>query len=333
MVNAQQQEFFSTTYCESAAAWRSSVSKTRGLLARLRHILSGEPAVSLEFGADNAWRLSVEGLVYSERRFLASYRPLACINGIKASVALGILTAGKVRLNGDSTAAVSCGGSSFLLPVSGGAAPPQAPPKAFALGDLNWIDQVLGSAEFCLVRPGGQFSAASSWLGAMIGPVRNWRFHVIVDSQVLRRALRCGPYFEYAFTPSRLWLYGNLSCEIAAESQRPAFDPSPLVGKAQSYPIRIAVEGGTCAGWGEIIYKYSTLELANDGLILCDNRKRVRLQGIREGSSAVKTWRLRSRPLLYALSRGELANVYLPERKLDPVGIECAGRWMWILAE
>jgi hypothetical protein len=66
---------------------------------------------------------------------------------------------------------------------------------------------------------------------------------------------------------------------------------------------------------------------------IIDNRKQLRLAGEPAGSSAVKKWRVRSRPLLYALSRGERANVYLPERKLDPIGIECGGRWMWILAE
>jgi len=333
MLSAQQQEFFSTTDCESSFAWRSNVSKTRELLATLRQILSGEGTVSLEFGADDAWRLSVGGIIFSDRRFLGSYQPLGRVNGVRPGVALGILTGGKVRFRRDSTAAVSCGQSSFLLPVNVGSAPVHAPPKPFALGDLNWIEQALVSAEFCLVRPGGQFSAASSWLGAIIGPVRNWRFHVIVDSQLLRRALRAGPYFEYAFTPARLWMYGKyLSCEIPGESRRSAFDPSPLVGKVQSYPVRIEVDGGACTRWGEI-YKYLTVEIATDGLIIRDNRKQIRLAGEPAGSSAVKQWRVRSRPLLYALSRGERANVYLPERKLDPIGIECGGRWMWILAE
>src|SRR5271166_367145 len=333
MLSAQQQEFFSTTDCESNLSWRSDISKTRGMLATLRQILSGERTVSLEFGADNAWRLSVEGIVFSDRRFLGSYQPLACINGVRPAVALGILMGGKVRFRRDATAAVSCGHSSFFLPVDVGSAPVHAPPNPFALGDLNWIEQALVSAEFCLVRPSGQFSAASSWIGAIIGPVRHWRFHVIVDSHLLRRALRAGPYFEYAFTPARLWMYGKyLSCEIPGESQRPAFDPSPLVGKVQSYPTRIEVDGGACTRWGEI-YRYLTLEIATEGLIIRDNRKQLRLAGEPEGSSAVKKWRVRSRPLLYALSRGERVKVYLPERKVDPIGIECGGRWMWILAE
>ena len=333
MLSAQQQEFFSITDCESSIAWRSNVSKTRGMLATLQQILSGERTVSLEFGADNAWRLAVGGIVFSDRRFLSAYQPLACINGVRPAVALGILSGGKVRLRRDATAAVSCGQSSFLLPVDAGSAPVHAPPKPFALGDVNWIEQALVSAEFCLIRPGGQFSAASSWIGAIIGPVRHWRFHVIVDSQLLRRALRAGPYFEYAFTPARLWMYGKyLSCEIPGESQRPAFDPSPLVGKVQSYPIRIEVDGGACSRWGEI-YKYLTLEIATDGLTVRDNRKQLRLAGEPEGSSEVKKWRVRSRPLLYALSGEERVKVYLPERKLDPIGIECGERWMWILAE
>jgi hypothetical protein len=76
MLSAQQQEFFSTTDRDSSLAWRSNVSKTRELLATLRQILSGEGTVSLEFGADDAWRLSVEGIIFSDRRFLGSYQQL-----------------------------------------------------------------------------------------------------------------------------------------------------------------------------------------------------------------------------------------------------------------
>lgn len=333
MITTQQEELFLTSPFESSGLWRSTAGETRGLLARLRHILSGEGEVTLELGADDAWRLSVEGVIFSDRRCLGSYRPLACIRGIARSVALGILTRGKVRLR-DSLAKVNCGQCSFYLPAFKASAPVQSPPKPFAVGDLHWIDQALAGADFCLVRPGGQFAAAGPWLGAMVGTMRNWRIHAIIDARLLHRAIRFGPYFEYAFTPARLWMYGKyLSCEIPAESQRPAFDPSPLVGKVQSYPMRIMVEAVSAKEFGETIYEYSTLEVGNDTVTIRHHRNLIQLRAKVEYAGALKKWRLRSRPLLHALSRAEPAQVYLPERTLDPVGIECAGRWMWVLSQ
>jgi hypothetical protein len=333
MITAQQQEFFLTTHFESGGIWRSTAGETRGLVARLRGILSGEGAVTLEFGADDAWRLSVGGVVFSDRGFLDGYRPLACIRAIEPGLALGILTRGRVRLR-DSLAAVNCGQSSFLLPAATPSASIPPPHKVFSVGDLSWIDRALGGAEFCLVRPGGQFAAAGPWLGAMVGSVRNWRFHAIIEARLLHRAIRFGPYAEYAFTPARLWMYGNyLSCEIPADSRRPAFDPSPLIGKVRSYPMRIEVEAVSAKEFGETIYEYSTLAIGDDALTIQHYRNLIRLRAKLEYSGAAKKWRLRSRPLLHALSRTEPAHVYLPERSLDPVGIECAGRWMWILPQ
>jgi hypothetical protein len=332
MITAQQQDFFLPSHFEPCGIWRSTVGETRGLVARLRGILSGHEAVTLEFGADDAWRLSVDGVVFSERRFMAGYRPLACVRAIEPSLALGILTRGRVRLR-DSVAAVNCGQSSFLLPVSKPSGFVQPPAKAFAVGDLRWIDRALGSAEFCLIRAGGQFAAAGASLAAMVGSLGEWQLHAIVDARLLHLAIRFGPYAEYTFTPSRLWMYGKyLSCEIQAESRRPALDPSPLVGKVRSYPMRIKVEAMSPEEFGETIYEYSTLAIEHDALTLQHHRNLIRLRAKPAYSGALKKWRLRSRPLLHALSCAEAAHVYLPERPLDPVGIECAGRWMWILA-
>jgi hypothetical protein len=333
MMTEQQQEFFPTSQFESSGIWRSTAGETRGLAPRLRGILAGEDAVKLEFGADDAWRLSVGGVIFSDRRYLGGYRPLACISAIEPGLALGILTRGRVRLS-DSLAAVNCGQSSFLLPTCRPCVPVQPPAKAFAVGDLNWIDRALGSAEFCLVRPGGQFAAAGPWLSAMVGSVRNWRSHAIIDARLLHRAIRFGPYAEYAFTPARLWMHGkHLSCEIPAETRRPAFDPSPLVGKVLSYPMRIKVEAMCAEEFGETIYEYSTLAIRDDSLTIQHHRNLIPLRAKLDYRGALKKWRLRSRPLIHALSRTEPAHVYLPERSLDPVGIECAGRWMWILAQ
>jgi hypothetical protein len=333
MITAHQQEFFSTSQFESSSLWRSTAGETRGLVTRLRGILAGEDAVTLEFGADDAWRLLAGGVVFSDARYVAGYRPLACIRAVEPGLALGILSRGRIRLR-DSLAAVNCGQSSFVLPASKPSAPVQPPSKAFAVGDLNWIDRALGGAEFCLVRPGGQFAAAGPWLGAMVGSVRDWRFHAIIDARLLHWAIRFGPYAEYAFTPARLWMYGKtLSCEIPAECHRPAFDPSPLVGKVRSYPLRIEVEAMSAKQFGEMIYEYSTLAIGNDALTIQHHRNLIRLRAKLQYRGASKKWRLRSRPLLHALSRAEPAHVYLPERSVDPVGIECAGRWMWILAQ
>jgi hypothetical protein len=332
MITVQQQEFFPTSQFTSRGIWRSTAGETRGLALRLRGILAGEGKVSLELGADDAWRLSTGGVIFSDPRFLAGYRPLACIEAMEPRLALGILTRGRVHFR-DSLAAVSCGRCSFRLPVSKPCAPLQPPPKAFAVGDLNWIDRALGGAEFCLVRPGGQFAAAGRWLSAMVGAVRDWRFHAIIDARLLHWAIRFGPYAEYTFTPGRLWMYGKtLSCEIPAESRRPAFDPSPLVGKVRSYPTRIEVESMTAERFGETIYEYSTLAIGDDALTIQHHRNLIRLRAKLQYRGALKKWRLLSRPLLHALSRAEPARVYLPERSVDPVGIECAGRWMWILA-
>jgi hypothetical protein len=329
MITAQQQEFFSTSQFESSGIWRATAAQTRGLGAKLRGILAGQEKVTLEFGAEDAWRLSVGGLVFSDRRFLAGYRPLACIRSIEPGLALSILCRGTVRLR-DSLALVNCGQSSFLVPASKPSASIQPPNKAFAAVDLNWIDRALGSAEFCLVRPGGQFAAGGLWLGAMVGSLRDWRFHAIIDGRLLHRAIRFGPYTEYAFTPARLWIYGKyLSCEIPAETRRPAFDPSPLVGKVRSYPMRIEVQAVSAEEFGETLYEYSTLAIANDSLTIQHHRRLVRLRAKLAYSGALMKWRVRSRPLFHALSRPEPAHVYLPERSLDPVGIECAGRWMF----
>jgi hypothetical protein len=333
MITIQQQELFLTSRFESSGIWCSTAGDTGGLTAKLREILSGEGSATLEFGEDDAWRLSVGGVVFSERRFLAGYRPLACIRAVEPSLALGILTRGRVRLR-DSLAAVNCGRSSFLIPAFKPCSPVQPPSKTFAVGDLNWIDRALVGAEFCLVRPGGQFAAAGPWLGAMVGSVRDWRFHAIIDARLLHQAILFGPYVEYAFTPARWWMYGkHLSCEIPAESRRPAFDPSPLIGKVQSYPMRIEVEAVSAKEFGDTIYEFSTLAIADDALTIQHHRNLVRLRAKLEHSGGLKKWRLRARPLLHALSRTEPAYVYLPERSLDPVGIECAGRWMWILAQ
>jgi hypothetical protein len=333
MTTVQQQEFFSTNQFESSGLWRSTAGETKGLVAVLRRILAEQEKVALEFGADDAWRLFVGGVVFTERRFLAGYRPLACIRALEPGLALTILTRGRVRLR-ESLAAVNCGQSSLLLPASKPSLSVTPPIKAFAAGDLNWIDRALGGAEFCLVRPGGQFAAAGPWLGAMVGLVKNWQIHAIIDARLLHQAIRFGPYAEYAFTPARLWLYGKyLSCEIPAEACRPAFDPSPLIGKARSYPMRIEVEAVSAAAFGQTIYEYSTLAIGNDALTIQHHRHLIRLRAKLEYTGALKKWRLRSRPLLHALSRAEPAHVYLPERSLDPVGIECAGRWMWIVAQ
>jgi hypothetical protein len=333
MVTVQQQEFFPTSHFASSDVWRSTAGDSRGLVARLRGVLSGEEAVTLEFGEDDAWRLSVDGVVFSERRFLAGYRPLACVMAIAPALALGILTRGRVRLR-DSLASVNCGQSSFLLPASKPSLFVQPPPKAFPAGDLNWIDRALGASEFCLVRPAGQFAAAGPGLGAMVGSVRNSHFHAIIDASLLHRCIPFGPYAEYAFTPARLWMYGKyLSCEIAAESRRPALDPSPLVGKVRSYPMRIDVEAMSAEEFGETIYEYSTLAIGNDELTIQHHRHLIRVRAKLEYRGTLKKWRLRSRPLLHALSRAEPAHIYLPERSLDPIGIECAERWMWILAD
>ena len=136
MITAQQQEFFSTSQFESSGIWRSTAGETRGLVARLRGILAGQEKVTLEFGADDAWRLSVGGVVFSDRRFLAGYRPLACIRAIEPGLALGILSRGRVRLR-DSLAAVNCGQSSFLLPAFKPSASCPTPDQSFCCRRLK----------------------------------------------------------------------------------------------------------------------------------------------------------------------------------------------------
>jgi hypothetical protein len=329
-------DLFPFDQLESGVGWRSNAGGTRGLMPRMRRILAdSEGTVSLEFGSDNGWRLEVDGLIFSNRGFWASYRPLAYTKGIPRSVAMGIFSGSSVRFRGGSIDVFGAG-QPFALPVVEGPPPVKGPPQTFALNDVGWIKEALGSSEFCLVRPGGQLAAASWRMAAMIGSGRRWRFHSIVASRLLQQALLSGPFIDYAFTPERLWLYGKcLNCEIPAESERPAFDPSPLIKKARTYRIRAEVEALDPEEWGtKTLDECLTLTMAEERLTMSHHRETIELAASVQGSSSqVGEWRLRSRPFVYALSRAESASVYLPECKTDPVGIQCGQRWMWILPE